>query len=97
MVTYMTNWYKMTIFDSCLVPSKNFLTELNEVKNKTAICPLWDKRSMWSLRCEWAVHNLCYKLKIKRDKTKDVDFEYEQKWYLSLAYYILGTIVMPFV
>jgi hypothetical protein len=36
------------------------------------------------------VHNRLYKLHILRDRTKDVDLEYKQKWYLKVLYSILG-------
>ena len=39
---------------------------------------------------EWVVHNRLYKLNISRDRTKDVDLEYKQKWYLKVLYSILG-------
>lgn len=39
---------------------------------------------------EWIVHNRLYKLGLFRSRTKDVDLEYQQKWYLKAIYWILG-------
>ena len=39
---------------------------------------------------EWIVHNRLYKLGLFRNRTKDVDLEYQQKWYLKVMYWILG-------
>jgi len=39
---------------------------------------------------EWIVHNRLYKLGLFRNRTKDVDLEYQQKWYLKVIYWILG-------
>lgn len=47
-------------------------------------------RSVKLLIKEWVTHNRLYKLGIKRDRTKDVDLEYNQKWYLKIIYSILG-------
>lgn len=38
---------------------------------------------------EWVAHNKLYKWKIKRNMTKDVDLEYEEKWYYRLIYKML--------
>jgi hypothetical protein len=39
---------------------------------------------------EWATHNLCYSLNIYRERTKDVDLDYNKKWYYKIAYGIIG-------
>jgi hypothetical protein len=49
-----------------------------------------NKQSTFLLTQEWAVHNLCYKLNIFRDRTKDVDLNYPKKWYIKFIYSILG-------
>ena len=59
----------------------NFLKEHSEIK--------FD-RSIDLLVKEWVVHNRMYKLGIKRDKTKDVDLEFNEKECYKLLYWILG-------
>lgn len=39
---------------------------------------------------EWVAHNRMYKWGIRRDKTKDVDLEFEEKWYNKLIFKIIG-------
>lgn len=54
-------------------------------------------RSAFSLKTEWAVHNLLYALHIARSRTKDVDLQIPQKWYEKIAYPVLGCIVWIFI
>lgn len=87
---------RVKLFDSYLVPKDRFEVELNVIRYYHPTCRLW-KRSIGSLRREWAVHNLAYALGIKRNKTKDCDLEFEQTWYNKLAYAIIGTIAFIFI
>lgn len=64
-------------------------------KFKTDTCEVYN-RSMWSLRCEWAVHNVLYKLNILRGSTGNVNLNYPLKKKWEILYVILGTIVYPF-
>lgn len=54
------------------------------------------KRSLWSLQCEWAAHNVLYKLHLFRSHTKDVDLNYPLKWWVETFYIIFGTLVYVF-
>ena len=90
---YKIHGDRVKLIDSYLVPKSKFSRELSAIRNLHPTCPLWN-RSDGSIKREWAAHNLAYKLGIKRDKTKDVDLEYEQKWYVRLAYWIAGNIAM---
>ena len=84
---------RVKLFDSYLVSKKMFETELNVIRYLHPTCRLW-KRSIGSLRREWAAHNWAYSLGIRRDKTADVDFDYAPKWYHKLAYGVVGTIAL---
>ena len=55
------------------------------------------KRNIYSLITEWSFHNLLYFFHIKRKQTKDVDLDYPQEWYMTILYYILGTISFIFI
>lgn len=83
----------LKLIDSYLVSKKNFTKELNKIRGLHPSCPVW-QRSNRSLRLEWSSHNLAYSLGIARDRTKDVDLNYEQKWYHKLAYGFVGTIAL---
>lgn len=80
------------IEDSYTINHKQFKNVLNKLK--TSFTSNVFTRSMWSLCCEWAVHNVLYRLGIWRSHTKDVDLNYPNKW--AWAYVIVGTIVYPF-
>ena len=49
-----------------------------------------DYRTREDMLNEWKVHNLFYKLKIKRSSTKDVDIEYKQNIFMRLAYWFFS-------
>ena len=55
------------------------------------------KRSNFSLKMEWAVHNLLYNLGIFKKRTKDVDMEYPLSWCLKIGYTIFGLISWLFI
>ena len=84
---------RVKLFDSYAVSKKKFTKELNSIRNLHPACLLWN-RSESSLRREWAAHNLAYALGINRDKTKDADLNFEQKWYEKLGYFIVGSIAL---
>ena len=84
---------RVKLFDSYLVPKAKFSNELGRIRNLHPTCRLWS-RSEASIKREWAAHNLAYSLNIKRNKTADCDLNYELKWYIRLAYWIVGTIAL---
>lgn len=51
-----------------------------------------NKRKIYGMVNEWRTHNLLYSLGIQRDRTKSVDLNTNQPWYVSLAY----TVISPF-
>lgn len=84
---------RVKIYDAYLVPKDRYESELNVIRYFNPTCRLW-KRSVGSIRREWASHVLAYSIGIKRDKTADVDLDYEPKWYQNLAYFVVGTIAL---
>ena len=87
---------RVKIFDAYLVPKARFEPELNVIRYFHPTCRLW-KRSIGSLRREWAAHTLAYNIGIKREQTADVDLDYEPRWYHNLLYGIVGTIALAFI
>ena len=81
------------LIDSYLVPKSRFSYELGRIRNLHPTCHLWH-RSENSIKREWASHNLAYSLNIKRERTADCDLNYEQKWYVRLAYWIVGNVAL---
>lgn len=45
---------------------------------------------------EWSVHNLLYSLGIQKDRTKDVDLNINQHWYIKVGYFLLSPIYFIF-
>lgn len=84
---------RIKLLNSVEVPKANFEAELIYLRELYSEHPVW-KRTMKSLRREWAAHNLAYNLGIRREKTKDVDLDYPQKWYMKLLYAVVGTIAL---
>ena len=84
---------RVKIFDAYLIPKDRFETELNVIRYFHPTCRLW-KRSVGSIRREWASHVLAYSLGIRRDKTADLDLDYEPKWYHNFAYWVVGNIAL---
>jgi hypothetical protein len=84
---------RVKLFDSYLVPKAKFSRELGSIRNLHPSCRLW-KRSENNIRREWAAHSLAYSLNICRNKTADVDLEYDPKWSMSVLYFIVGNIAL---
>ena len=87
---------RVKLIGSCLISKEKMGRELQSIRNLHPACPLW-QRSEDSLKREWASHNLAYSLGIKRNKTKDCDLNYEQKWYVKLAYGVVGAIALMII
>ena len=78
------------IKDSYKITSKSEMKEiLYAIQHKHPECNTF-KRSYNSLIAEWRTHNRLYRLGYKRERTGDVDLNYPLKWYVELAYRILG-------
>lgn len=90
---YKVNGDNIMLLDSYLVPKARFLNELGKIRNLHPLCGIW-QRSDGSLCREWAAHNLAYSLGYKRERTKDCDLNLGQKWYVKLAYAVVGTFAM---
>ena len=84
---------RLKLVGSHEVPKGKFGSELRKIRSLHPACPVWG-RSEKSLIHEWASHYLAYVLGIRRTKTADCDLNYEIKWYLRLAYDIVGTIAL---
>jgi len=84
------------IVDSAFVEKERFAGVLARIKNLHPHSDVW-KRSMCSLKLEWASHNALYAIGYKRDHTKDVDLNYPQPLWARVAYSVCGVIVWPFI
>ena len=96
MVNYSVTKNDVKIYDSWTVGKKEFKSTLTTIHEAEPDSDVW-KRKMCSLCLEWATHNACYALGIKRSSTKDVDLNYPQKWYIAPAYNVVGALVWLFI
>lgn len=69
----------------------NILREYLDDSSITMKTPL-DYRSNNSMIREWITHNNLYKLGLYRDRVKNVDLNYPQKWYVKILYAI-GSLI----
>lgn len=84
------------INDSCEIQKRKFKSALDSIEARHPELLIW-QRSTFSLCREWAVHNLLFNLGIKKERTKDVDLNFPQKWYICIGYAILGSIALIFI
>lgn len=84
------------IVDSYAIPKAHYERSLAQIENEHPECEVF-KRGYPSLKREWATHTLLYDLNIQRERTKDVDLDYPQKWYYRIGYAVIGTIALIFV
>ena len=78
------------IIDSWEVKKKEYSQVLDMIREKYPDHPVCKNRKDSSLKLEWASHNGLYKVGAFRSHTKDVDFEYPQKWYMKIIYALSG-------
>ena len=89
---HITDSYKVKTRESM----KNILNILREYLNDNNITmktPL-DFRSNNSMIKEWVTHNNLYRLGLYKDRVKDVDLNYPQKWYHELGYFFGSLIIL---
>lgn len=88
------------ILDSYTVYSiKDMIGILYEIQDKAleeAELMAVHKRTVLSMVNEWRVHNLLYSLNIQRHRTKNVDLDINQPWYMKIIYTILSPFYLHF-
>lgn len=87
-----------TIFDSYKV--KDFIdmnSILCSIEEQASPNMAIHKRSNLCMIREWRTHNLFHALGIKRKRTKDVDLNLNQPWYIKALYYIISPFYFHFI
>lgn len=69
---------------------------ISSIRNKVSKNYAINKRDMYSMGHEWRAHNLLYSLGIMRSRTKDVDLNINQTWYIKMLYSILSLFYFHF-
>lgn len=88
-----------TIIDSYQVTSRKDMKEVLKVLREDAEdnkALAIHKRSISSMINEWRVHNLLYSFGIQKDRTKSVDLNMGQPWYVTVLYTILSPFYLHF-
>lgn len=92
-IKYSISQKELIIYDSYEIPHRHYHNILNRIKCNEIDNPIWESRSYWSLECEWAVHNLLYKLGIQRERTVDVNLDVKLSTLEKIGYGILGSLL----
>ena len=87
------------IVDSYAIRKKDFNEVLDRLQKQHPSCLVFEERNRFSMCCEWATHNLLYIIPSERLRAhvKDVDINTPLKWYVSLAYYVVGVFALLFI
>ena len=92
-ITYLISSNCFVIIDSYkIVKKKEKIKLLQEIMTSTEYKKFGYNRTLKNYLSEWFVHNICYKLHIKRSSTKDANFDREftgrrgqvEKWVYKL-------------
>lgn len=85
------------IIDSYKVKNKwDMKFILYQIRDRVTKDKAIHNRSISSMVNEWSVHNLLYSLGIQKDRTKDVDLNINQPWYIKVGYFLLSPIYFIF-
>lgn len=80
------------ITDSYKVSKKDMLSIIRELRKVYPDNIVLKNRTDKSLKREWLVHNLLYKLNYQVKRTKDVGLDYPQSKKYKIGYRILGAL-----
>ena len=69
---------------------------LYKIRDKVSKDKAIHSRSISSMVNEWSAHNLLYNLGIQMYRTKDVDLNITQPWYIKVGYFLLSPIYFIF-
>lgn len=78
------------------VPKADFEPELVAMREQHPESLVW-RRSIDSLKREWAAHNALHALGFLRGKTAHTDLNWPQPWPVRLGYALLGRLAWPFI
>lgn len=81
----------ITIFDSYTTADRTLIRNILQYVKSQAPNNVTKNRSIFSLCNEWIAHSLLYKFGIAKSHTRDVDLEFPQLIFYTIAWTILGT------
>ena len=80
----------ITLYNSYSIKKKDYKEELLKFREEHRDSIVVKNRGLFSMIMELSSHNLLYSLGIAREHTRHCDFEYPQKWYLGVGYFVIG-------
>lgn len=82
------------ILDSYKLKKKSDMKEVLElIREKAFKSAAVNNRSIKGMVNEWRVHNFLYSLGIAKTRTKDVDLELNQPWYMKFLYSVFSFFI----
>lgn len=85
------------ILDSYKVQGINdMLSILHKIQEEADENSAVNKRGICGMIHEWRTHNLLYSLNIQKDRTRSVDLNLNQPWYVKVAYSLLSPFYLHF-
>lgn len=83
-----------TIFTSYTVRNKiDMEAVLCKIRKRTPFKYAINKRSISGMIREWRVHNLLYSIGLFRNRTRNVDLNTGDPWYIKTLYFILSPLI----
>lgn len=84
------------IENSCDILKNDFQSVLSLIKREYPGNKVLENRSVKSMEREWCVHNWCYAHGIAKERTRSVDLNWPQRWWVKAIYAVAGTLLWPF-
>ncbi len=97
LVQYSLTTTNLHIIDSYKIPGRDFYRVLKDISSQNPNAFLFKARCKLGMCTEWVTHNFLYKINFQRERTRDVDIDYPQKWYYKIAYPLIAFLTWPFV
>lgn len=85
------------IYDSWIYNKHGFQSRLELIRREHPECLVFQHRSFWSMKMEWATHNFLFNLGLWQDRTGSVDLNWPQQRYVRTMYVIIGPIAWLFI
>lgn len=89
-ITFQVSSNNIHVVKSCEVHNHDIKREF--IRHLFEVVPNLDQhRTPKSMFREWKAHNVLHQYNISVERTRDVDFEFKQKWYYKLGYWFIAT------
>ena len=90
----LVSTYNVHIPDSWKCTKKEVKDYLDGARPQYPYCEPLQMRTTASMLREWAAHKAAYLVGFQRERTKDVDLNYPQRWWVRLLYFVVGGLAL---